>query len=129
MNTISSTIGQTMAMDGRTLYNSAAATPTAKKTVELQNTNKLSSSSAEVAQNIAQNLADVKASVAQLQKLSDITMGHKLQFSVNNELGEVVVKVVDPNNNQVIKEIPSEDVQKMQVRMKKVIGLLFDEMI
>jgi flagellar protein FlaG len=115
-----------MAMDGRTYYNSASAVKTQKATVELP---KKPADSADVAKDIAQNLADVKASVAQLQKLSDITMGHKLQFAVNDELGEIIVKVVDPNNNQVIKEIPSEDVQKMQARMKKVIGLLFDEMI
>src|SRR5574344_2137265 len=129
MNTISSTTGQTMAMDGRTFYNSAAAVQTAKKTVELQNTNTLTSSSAEVAQNIAQNLADVKANVAQLQKLSDISMGHKLQFNVNEDLGEVIIKVVDPKTNKTIREIHSADVQKMQMRINKVIGLIFDEMI
>lgn len=128
MNTISSsTIGQTMAMDGRS-YTSAPAVKQ-KATVNLPETSKLPSSSAEVAQTIEQNLAQVKESVAQLQKLSDLTVGHKLQFNVNNELGEVIVKVVDPNTNQVIKEIPSEDVQNMQIRMKKVLGLLFDEMI
>ena len=118
-----------MAMDGRVSYTSAAAPKVQKASVELPNTGTLPTSSAEVAQTIVQNLADIKESVAQLQKLSDMTMGHKLQFNVNNELGEVIVKVVDPKTNQVIKEIPSEDVQNMQVRMKKVIGLLFDEMI
>jgi flagellar protein FlaG len=128
MNTISSsTIGQTMAMDGRSYYSAPAVKQ--KTTVDLPDTGRLPSSSAEVAQTIEQNLAQVKESVAQLQKLSDLTVGHKLQFNVNNELGEVIVKVVDPKTNQVIKEIPSEDVQNMQIRMKKVLGLLFDEMI
>jgi Uncharacterized flagellar protein FlaG len=123
MNTISSTIGQTMAMDGRSYYNSTTAAKVAANAAQTQN------ASVEVVQKIANNLADVKESVAQLQKLSDITMGHKLQFSVNDELGEVIVMVVDPKTNQVIKEIPSQDVQKMQVRLNKVIGLLIDEMI
>ena len=52
-----------------------------------------------------------------------------LRFSVNEELGEVVISVLDPSTNKVIKEIPSEDIQKMKVSMKKAIGLLFDEMI
>ena len=123
MNTISSTIGQTMAMDGRSYYNSTTAAKVAANAAHTQY------ASVEVFQKIANNLADVKESVAQLQKLSDITMGHKLQFSVNDELGEVIVMVVDPKTNQVIKEIPSQDVQKMQVRLNKVIGLLIDEMI
>lgn len=128
MNTIS-TNGQTMAMDGRALSTSAA--PQVKKSsVDVPVVSStLPSSSAEVAQNIAQNLADVKANVAQLQKLSDIAMGHKLQFNVNEDLGEVIIKVVDPKTNQTIREIPSADVQKMQMRISKVIGLIFDEMI
>lgn len=122
MNTVS-TIGQTMAMDGRSFYNSAA------QKVPVDATVSMAKSSAEVAQDIVQNLAEVQASVDQLQKLSDISMGHKVQFNVNDELGKVIIKVVDPKTDQVIKEIPSEDIQKMQARINKVIGLLFDEMI
>ncbi|MFA6936610.1 MAG: flagellar protein FlaG [Treponema sp.] len=128
MNTISSN-GQTMAMDGRTLNTSAVASQVKKSSVDLPKTSTLPSSSAEVAQNIANNLANVKEDVAQLQKLSDIAMGHKLQFNVNEDLGEVIIKVVDPKTNQTIREIPSADVQKMQMRISKVIGLIFDEMI
>ena len=85
---------------------------------------------AEVAQNIAQNLAEIRENAQQLQRLSDMVMGRRsLRFSVNEELGEVVISVLDPSTNKVIKEIPSEDIQKMKVSMKKAIGLLFDEMI
>ncbi len=122
MNTVG-TIGQTMAMDGRSLYNSAGQKAAVDATVSM------AKSSAEVAQDIVQNLAEVQASVDQLQKLSDISMGHKVQFNVNDELGKVIIKVVDPKTDQVIKEIPSEDIQKMQARINKVLGLLFDEMI
>lgn len=122
MNTVS-TIGQTMAMDGRSFNNSAVQKATVETTVSM------AKSSAEVAQNIVQNLAEVQASVDQLQKLSDISMGHKVQFNVNDELGKVIIKVIDPKTDQVIKEIPSEDIQKMQARINKVLGLLFDEMI
>ena len=85
---------------------------------------------AEVAQNIAQNLAEIRENAQQLQRLSDMVIGRRsLRFSVNEELGEVVISVLDPSTNKVIKEIPSEDIQKMKVSMKKAIGLLFDEMI
>ncbi len=92
-------------------------------------THTVAPSGAEVAQNIVQNLAEIKEDAQQLQKLSDMVMGPKLQFSVNQELGSIVINVVDPNTNKVIKEIPSEDIQKLKVRMKKAIGMLFDEMI
>ena len=80
-------------------------------------------------QNIATNLADTQADVQELQKLSDMVMGHKLQFNVNNDLNRVIVKVVDTSTNEIIREIPSEDLQKLQARMKHTIGLLFDETV
>ena len=61
--------------------------------------------------------------------MSDMVMNGKLQFNVNSELGSVIVKIVDPNTEQVIKEIPSEDIQKLKIRIRKTIGVLFDEMI
>ncbi|MBQ5491351.1 MAG: flagellar protein FlaG [Treponema sp.] len=123
-----SMIGQTVAMDGRAIY-SAQVLPTAKRSwVPVQN-GPFPDSSAEVAQNIAQRLSETKANVQELQKLSDMVMGHKLQFNVNEQLGRVVVKVIDSSTNEIIREIPSEDVQKLQIRMKQAIGVLFDETI
>ena len=58
-----------------------------------------------------------------------MVLGHKLEFSVNSELDKVIVKVIDPETNKVIRQIPSEDLQKIQIQMKHAIGLLFDEMI
>ncbi|MBP5284154.1 MAG: flagellar protein FlaG, partial [Treponema sp.] len=91
--------------------------------------NKLPDSAAEVTENITRNLEETRASVKELQKLSDMVMGHKLEFNVNEELNRVIVKVVNPDTHEIIREIPSEDLQKIQIRMKHAIGLLFDEMI
>ena len=122
-----SMIGQTVAMDGRAIY-STQVLPTAKRSVPVQN-GPFPDSSAEVAQNIAQRLSETKADVQELQRLSDMVMGHKLQFNVNEQLGRVVVKVIDSSTNEIIREIPSEDVQKLQIRMKQAIGVLFDQTI
>lgn len=53
----------------------------------------------------------------------------ELRFSVNKELNQVVVKVIDSHTDKVIKEIPPEDIIKLHSRMKEVIGLLFDKEI
>lgn len=84
---------------------------------------------AEAAQDLVQTAADVKADAQQLQKMSDMVMGGKLRFNVNNELGSIVVKVVDPKTDQVLKEIPSVDIQKLKIQIRKAIGLLFDELV
>ena len=76
-----------------------------------------------------QSKADIEASAKELQRLSDMVTGHRLHFNVNSETNKVVVTVVDASTNEVIRQIPSEEVQKIQARMKHAIGVLFDEMI
>ena len=127
MNTITSNAIIHTAMDGQSLYSSAVTmqkSAAAKQTVDL-----ITPTGAQVAQNIEQNLAELKADSQQLQKMYEMVDGRKLQFNVNKELGAVVVRVVDSNTNQVLKEIPSEDIQKLKLRLRKTIGNLFDQSI
>lgn len=126
MNTIS-TIGQTGAMDGTTVSSSFETTKNIK--LQMDSMNKLPDSAAEVSENISRNIEATKANVQELQRLSDMVMGHKLQFNVNEDLNKVIVRVVNSKTNEVIREIPSEEVQKFQSRLKRQIGLLFDEVI
>lgn len=53
----------------------------------------------------------------------------RLSYSVNKELNQVVVKVIDSKTDKVIRVIPSETLLKLHSRMKEVIGLIFDEEI
>ena len=124
MNTISN-IGLNTAMEG--LYNNSSSVNVQASKPVFKQLN--IADGARVVDNLVENNAQVKADAQQLQRLSDIVMGRKLQFNVNEELGSVVVKVVDPSTNQVIKEIPSADIQKLKINIRKAIGVLFDEMI
>ena len=127
MNTISTNAMVHTAMDGQSLYSSAVSisnASAAKQTMEL-----MTPTGAQVAQNIEQNLAQIKEDSQQLQKMYEMVDGRKLQFSVNKELGAVVVRVVDSNTNQVLKEIPSEDIQKLKLRLRKAMGNLFDQKV
>ncbi len=56
-------------------------------------------------------------------------LNRKLSYSVNKELNQVVVKVIDSETDKVIRVIPSEALLKLHLRMKEVIGLIFDEKI
>ena len=64
----------------------------------------------------------------QVLKIPNV-LNRKLSYSVNKELNQVVVKVVDSKTDKVIRVIPSEALLKLHSRMKEVIGLLFDEEI
>jgi flagellar protein FlaG len=118
-------IGQQLtAMDRRlessvnsTLRNTAEALQTADKNAQTQ-----------VQQNTAQDPAKIKQVVEQIQNISNM-FDRKLQFSVNEELNSVIVKVIDSNTDKVIREIPSAEIQNLQLRIKETLGVLFDESI
>ena len=127
MNTINTNSMVHVAMDGQSLYN--INKNTAGNTVQQAAAQSITPTGAQVAQNIEQNIAEIKADSQALQKLTEMVGGNKLQFSVNKELGSVVVSIVDSTTNQVIKQIPSEDMQKLKLRLRKAIGSMFDEVI
>ncbi len=129
MNTISS-FGQTLAMEGLNL-NSSAVTPA--KSISTQKTSTVNTlktpTGSEVVDNLVQSMAEIKADAQQLQNMTARVMGRELQFNVNKELGSIVVKVVDPSTDQVVKEIPSEEIQNLKIRIRKAIGVLFDQIV
>ena len=127
MNTINTNSMVHVAMDGQTLYNTNRNT--VSNTVKQDAALSITPTGAQVAQNIEQNIAEIKADSQALQKMTEMVGGSKLQFSVNKELGSVVVSIVDSATNQVIKQIPSEDMQKLKLRIRKAIGSMFDEVI
>ena len=127
-NVISSSSMVQMAMDGQTLYktNVKSANTGSNQQVITQS---IAPNGAQVAQNIEQSVAQTKEASQQLQRLSEIVSDNKLQFSVNKELGSVVVSIVDASTDKVIKQIPSEEIQNLKLRIRKAIGNIFDEVI
>jgi flagellar protein FlaG len=53
----------------------------------------------------------------------------RLKFTVNRELNQVVVKVIDRRTDKVIKELPPKEIQRLHVRIREALGLLIDEEI
>ena len=127
MNTINTNSMVHVAMDGQSLYN--INKNSASNAVQQLAATSITPTGAQVAQNLEQNIAEVKADSQALQKMTEMVGGNKLLFSVNKELGSVVVSIVDSETNQVIKQIPSEDMQKLKLRIRKAIGSMFDEVI
>lgn len=127
MNTIQNSMVQ-MTTDGQTLYRQNIS-----KAVSSNNTSpqvvsqSLTPTGAQVAQSLAQSIAEVKADTQELQKMSELVSGNKLQFNVNKDLNTVVVSVIDASTNQVIKQIPSEDMIKLKLRIRNAIGSVFNE--
>jgi len=49
----------------------------------------------------------------------------ELQFSTSEESGQIVIKVIDKETDEVIREIPSEEVQEMRARLSEAAGMIF----
>ncbi|HBG46167.1 MAG TPA: hypothetical protein DDW94_04165 [Deltaproteobacteria bacterium] len=49
----------------------------------------------------------------------------ELRFEVDGELNEVLVKIVDPETNEVIRQIPAEELITIRKRMKELVGVLY----
>ncbi|HKL87280.1 MAG TPA: flagellar protein FlaG [Treponemataceae bacterium] len=79
-------------------------------------------------QQISQEKQHAIEFVEQMQNLSTM-FDRKLQFRVNDDLNRVVIKVIDSSTDKVIREIPSAEIQRLQIRIKEALGLLFDESI
>lgn len=48
----------------------------------------------------------------------------ELRFEVDSESKEVIVKIVDPENDEVIRQIPSEELLAIRARMEDLVGVL-----
>ncbi|WP_026908983.1 flagellar protein FlaG [Paucisalibacillus globulus] len=66
-----------------------------------------------------------------VNKLNDFIepLRTNLKFELHDELDEYYVTVVDPNTNEVIKEIPSKKILDMYAAMGEYMGFLVDKKI
>ena len=69
--------------------------------------------------------------IRQAQTLEETVkaFNHRIRLSVNEEIGQVIIKVVDARTDKVIKEIPAEEIQRMTAKIRQMIGFLVDEKI
>ncbi|MBI5643160.1 MAG: flagellar protein FlaG [Deltaproteobacteria bacterium] len=50
----------------------------------------------------------------------------ELRFELDKSSDEMVVKIIDPETDQVIRQIPSEELLAIRARMKDLIGVLYN---
>jgi flagellar protein FlaG len=71
---------------------------------------------------------ELSKTAAELEKIT-LAFSKKLKFVVDQKTQDVIVKVIDPETDKVIKELPPEELQRLHARIKEMIGLLFDEKV
>jgi flagellar protein FlaG len=76
----------------------------------------------------AVNMAEIESQLRALEK-TFLAFNHRVKLSVNEEINQVIIKVVDSETDKVIKEIPAVEIQHLIANIKQTIGLLVDEKI
>ena len=71
---------------------------------------------------------DIESQAKALEK-TFLAFNRRVVLSVNDDINQVIIKVVDAETDKVIKEIPAEEIQHLIARIKETIGLLVDEKI
>ena len=74
------------------------------------------------------SIQDLQQIADELEKIS-LAFSRKLRFVVDYKTKEVIVKVIDPSSDKVIKELPPEEIQRLHQRIKEALGLLFDKTV
>lgn len=73
---------------------------------------------------------EIKLSQALLNKVQqEIQMIHNvgLRFSVHEATGRTIIRVVDKQTEELIKEIPAEQVLNLMAKIDEMMGIIFDE--
>ena len=68
---------------------------------------------------------NVEKMVIAFNELTNI-LKTKLNFSFHKPTNNIIIKVINSDTDQVIKQIPLEDLVKIQEKMQDLTGLLFD---
>ena len=101
------------------------------KTPESTNIQNAPESTIPAGQQVEEQLKEESTQVTQemLAELEqDIESIHNigLQFSMHNDTGRTMIKIMDKATNKVIREIPSEEVLDLAAKIEEMIGILFD---
>lgn len=54
-------------------------------------------------------------------------MHRELRFSVDDDSGETVIKVVDRETDEVVRQIPSEELMRLRQRLQEAAGVIFED--
>jgi flagellar protein FlaG len=91
------------------------------------NTNGLSgTTNAKTESGTAPDLSQVTKAVADINKTIQ-SLSQDLQFSVDKDSDKVVVKIIDQQTKQVLRQIPSEEALEISKSLDKLQGLLIKQ--
>ena len=96
------------------------------------NINKVNQHTTKVKQQIKLEQKKVKVAQPDLNEtkkiLNEFTTNTRFSYSINEKIDSFVVKIIDRDTDKVVKEIPSQDLQRLHENLKEAIGIFIDKM-
>lgn len=68
----------------------------------------------------------IKQAVQKIQETVD-NLAHNLRFSIDEDTGRTIIKVMDTHTEEVIRQIPTKEAIEIARTLDKVQGLLFND--
>ena len=69
---------------------------------------------------------NLQGMVENLNELAQSVIQRQLQFSIDEDSGKTVIKVIDTETDELIRQIPPEDLLEMQKYFGEMNGMLFE---
>jgi flagellar protein FlaG len=77
------------------------------------------------AENYSEAEEQIKQAVQKIQGVVD-NLAQNLRFSIDEETGKTIIKVMDAHTEEIIRQIPTEEAIKIARTLDKAQGLLFN---
>lgn len=74
------------------------------------------------------NQGNVKKAAEEINKRFD-SSNKTFRFFVDEKTGQVVIKIINKDTNEVIKEIPSAELLDLQAKIEEMVGLIIDRKV
>jgi flagellar protein FlaG len=71
---------------------------------------------------------ELAGKVSELNALAQ-QMRRELQFTIEEDSGEMVVKIIDKETNEVIRQIPQEAIVELRKRLEDAAGVIFRDSV
>ena len=65
----------------------------------------------------------------ELEKDIEMIQNVGLRFSIHKPTGRTVIKVIDKETQELVREIPSEDILNLASKLDEMIGMIFDKSV
>jgi flagellar protein FlaG len=73
------------------------------------------------------NPDEIRAASLRLKQVIEAASGQQLEFNVDEDSRELLVKVMDQKTGEVIRQIPSQEILELEKRIHDMIGVVLNK--